>query len=157
MKVVLLWLQLWGQTPHHTWENWIWTIIIQENQEWSCSLIYWRIHTVNWRHYSELLTYCLFTVWYCVIFTVCCKMSHLMCVFMLLLFISNVFKCVCNSVLLCFSALRIRHSPGLVYDRSLSSDLFSRIKQLWWWSVRTRPTFPAVWELNHSYSDVEDP
>jgi len=35
--VVLLWLQLWDQTPH-TWEKWIWTIINQEFQGWSNSL-----------------------------------------------------------------------------------------------------------------------
>jgi len=35
--VVLLWLQLWDQTPH-TWEKWIWTLINQEFQGWSNSL-----------------------------------------------------------------------------------------------------------------------
>ncbi len=53
-KAVLLWVQLWDQTPH-TWQNWIWAVINQETQEWSCSLLYWRIHTVNWRNYCKLL------------------------------------------------------------------------------------------------------
>ncbi len=56
-KAVLLWFQLWDQTPH-IWQNWIWDLIKLEIQEWSCALLYWRIHAVNWRNYSKLLSQC---------------------------------------------------------------------------------------------------
>ncbi len=54
MKVVLLWLQLWDQTLH-TWDNWICLEINYKTQEWICSLMHWRILTVNWRYCGKIL------------------------------------------------------------------------------------------------------
>ena len=46
-KAVLLWPQLWAPTPP-IWESWTWATIIQETQEWSCSLLDWRIQSGDW-------------------------------------------------------------------------------------------------------------
>ena len=47
-SAVLLWLQLWGQTPL-IWENWIWPTTTCRTQEWSCCVLDWRVQTVDWR------------------------------------------------------------------------------------------------------------
>jgi hypothetical protein len=51
-KAVLLWSQLWSQTPH-TWESWTWVTMTWRIQEWSCSLLDWGIPTVNWRFWDQ--------------------------------------------------------------------------------------------------------
>ena len=46
-KAVLLWPQLWTPTPP-IWESWTWSTIIQETQESSNCLLYWRIQAGDW-------------------------------------------------------------------------------------------------------------
>lgn len=46
-RVVLSWPQLWAPTPP-IWESWTWATIIQETQEWSCSLLDSWIHAGGW-------------------------------------------------------------------------------------------------------------
>ncbi len=66
MKVVLLWLLLWDQTPH-TWENWICLGINWENQ-WICSLMYYNILTVNWRYCGKIIYDKLKYLWLCFLY-----------------------------------------------------------------------------------------
>ena len=44
-------LQLSAQTV--TWESWTWVTTTCRIQEWSCSLMYWRVHTVDWRSWGQ--------------------------------------------------------------------------------------------------------
>ena len=51
-SAVLLWLQLWGQTPL-IWENWIWEETTCRTQEWRSCLIYSRVQPVDWRLWGQ--------------------------------------------------------------------------------------------------------
>ena len=50
--------QLWSQTPH-IWENWIWATTACRTQEWSrkwsCCVLDWRVQTVDWRLWGQVL------------------------------------------------------------------------------------------------------
>ena len=51
-SAVLLWPQLWSPTPP-IWESWIWVTTSCRIQEWSCCVIFWRVHTVDWRLWGQ--------------------------------------------------------------------------------------------------------
>lgn len=46
------WPQRSAQTPH-TWESWTWVTVTCWIQEWSCFVLDWGIHTVNYRYYGQ--------------------------------------------------------------------------------------------------------
>ena len=51
-SAVLLWLQLWGQTPLIS-ENWIWATTTCRTQQWRSCLIYSRVQPVDWRLWGQ--------------------------------------------------------------------------------------------------------
>ena len=51
-SAVLLWLQLWGQTPL-IWENWIWVTTTCRTQEWRSCVVFYRVPPVDWRLWGQ--------------------------------------------------------------------------------------------------------
>ena len=51
-SAVLLWLQLWGQTPL-IWENWIWGSTSCRTQEWRSCVVFYRVQPVDWRLWGQ--------------------------------------------------------------------------------------------------------
>ena len=61
-SAVLLWLQLWGQTPL-IWENWIWLETTCRTQQWRSCVVFYRVQPVDWRlwgQFTDWLLYLLF-------------------------------------------------------------------------------------------------
>ena len=52
---VLLWPQLWSPTPP-IWESWSWVETSCRIQEWSFSVLDWRVQPVYWRLWGQLKT-----------------------------------------------------------------------------------------------------
>ena len=51
-SAVLLWLQLWGQTPL-IWENWIWVTTSCRTQQWRSCVVFYRVEPVDWRLWGQ--------------------------------------------------------------------------------------------------------
>ena len=51
-SAVLLWLQLWGQTPL-IWENWIWATTTCRTQQWWSCVVFYRVQPVDWRLWGQ--------------------------------------------------------------------------------------------------------
>ena len=52
-SAVLLWLQLWGQTPLIS-ENWIWvTTTTCRTQQWRSCVVFYRVQPVDWRLWGQ--------------------------------------------------------------------------------------------------------
>ena len=51
-SAVLLWLQLWGQTPL-IWENWIWDTTTCRTQQWRSCVVFYRVQPVDWRLWGQ--------------------------------------------------------------------------------------------------------
>ena len=57
-SAVLLWLQLWGQTPLIS-ENWIWvTTTTCRTQEWRSCVVFYRVQPVDWRLWGQFTDFC---------------------------------------------------------------------------------------------------
>ena len=56
-SAVLLWLQLWGQTPL-IWENWIWVTTTCRTQEWRSCVVFYRVQPVDWRLWGQFTDFC---------------------------------------------------------------------------------------------------
>ena len=57
-SAVLLWLQLWGQTPL-IWENWIWaTTTSCRTQQWRSCVVFYRVQPVDWRLWGQFTDFC---------------------------------------------------------------------------------------------------
>ena len=54
---VKLWPQFSAPSPL-VWESWTWVPMICRIQEWSCSLLDWGVHTVDWRLSGQLDSMC---------------------------------------------------------------------------------------------------
>ena len=52
-SAVILWPQLWSQTPP-IWESWTWVTTTYRIQEWSCCVIFCRVQTVDWRLWGQI-------------------------------------------------------------------------------------------------------
>ena len=57
-SAVLLWPQLWSPTPP-IWESCSWVETSCRIQEWSCFVIFCRVHTVDWRFWGQLFFKCM--------------------------------------------------------------------------------------------------
>ena len=51
-SAVLLWLQLWGQTPLIS-ENWIWVTTTCRTQQWRSCVVFYRVQPVDWRLWGQ--------------------------------------------------------------------------------------------------------
>ena len=52
-SAILLWLQLWGQTPL-IWENWIWVETTTcRTQKWRSCVVFYRVQPVDWRLWGQ--------------------------------------------------------------------------------------------------------
>ena len=56
-SAVLLWLQLWGQTPLIS-ENWIWLTTTCRTQEWRSCVVFYRVQPVDWRLWGQFTDFC---------------------------------------------------------------------------------------------------
>ena len=56
-SAVLLWLQLWGQTPL-IWENWIWATTTCRTQQWRSFVVFYRVQPVDWRLWGQFTDFC---------------------------------------------------------------------------------------------------
>ena len=56
-SAVLLWLQLWGQTPLIS-ENWIWVTTTCRTQEWRSCVVFYRVQPVDWRLWGQFTDFC---------------------------------------------------------------------------------------------------
>ena len=59
-SAVLLWLQLWGQTPL-IWENWIWAPTTCRTQEWRSCVVFYRVQPVDWRLWGQFTDWLLWS------------------------------------------------------------------------------------------------
>lgn len=53
-KVVKLCPHFWAPSPP-VWESWTWATTTCRTQEWSCSLLDWRVHNVAWKLSGQLI------------------------------------------------------------------------------------------------------
>ena len=56
-SAVLLWLQLWGQTPLIS-ENWIWVETTCRTQQWRSCVVFYRVQPVDWRLWGQFTDFC---------------------------------------------------------------------------------------------------
>ena len=56
-SAVLLWLQLWGQTPLIS-ENWIWVETSCRTQQWRSCVVFYRVQPVDWRLWGQFTDFC---------------------------------------------------------------------------------------------------
>ena len=56
-SAVLLWLQLWGQTPLIS-ENWIWEETTCRTQQWRSCVVFYRVQPVDWRLWGQFTDFC---------------------------------------------------------------------------------------------------
>ena len=56
-SAVLLWLQLWGQTPLIS-ENWIWVTTTCRTQQWRSCVVFYRVQPVDWRLWGQFTDFC---------------------------------------------------------------------------------------------------